>query len=192
MLALDGAVNAVVMSNVLVNTNLAAAAGVVTAILVSKPILGRLDLFAGLNGAISGLVAITAGPDIIDARMAIVIGAIGALICTVGLKLLERFKVDDVVGAVPAHLFAGIWGTLAVSIAGGGNLGVQFIGIVSIGAFVFTTSWILWTVLDKTMGARVSREVEEMGQDAAELGIDAYPEFVLMVDPEDGSDYRDP
>ena len=192
VLALDGAVNAVKMSNVLVNTNLAAAAGVVTAILVSKPILGRLDLFAGLNGAISGLVAITAGPDIIDARMAIVIGAIGALICTVGLKLLERFKVDDVVGAVPAHLFAGIWGTLAVSIAGGANLGVQFIGIVSIGAFVFTTSWILWTVLDKTMGARVSREVEEMGQDAAELGIDAYPEFVLMIDPEDGSDYRDP
>ena len=192
VLALDGAANAVKMSNVLVNTNLAAAAGVVTAILVSKPILGRLDLFAGLNGAISGLVAITAGPDIIDARMAILIGAIGALLCTAGLKLLERFKVDDVVGAVPAHLFAGIWGTLAVSIAAGGTPWVQLVGIVSIGAFVFTTSWILWTVLDKTMGARVSRRVEEIGQDATELGIDAYPEFVLMVDPEDGSDYRDP
>ena len=192
VLALDGAANAVLMSNVLVNTNLAAAAGVVTAILVSKPILGRLDLFAGLNGAISGLVAITAGPDIVDARMAILIGAIGALLCTAGLKLLERYRVDDVVGAVPAHLFAGIWGTLAVSIAAGGTLWVQLVGVVSVGAFVFTTSWILWTVLDKTMGARVSRRVEEIGQDATELGIDAYPEFVLMVDPEDGSDFRDP
>ncbi len=192
VLALDGAANAVLMSNVLVNTNLAAAAGVVTAILVSKPILGRMDLFAGLNGAISGLVAITAGPDIVDARMAILIGAIGALICTAGLKALEYFRVDDVVGAVPAHLFAGIWGTLAASFAAGANFGVQALGVVSIGAFVFTVSWILWTVLDKTMGARVSRDVEEMGQDAAELGIDAYPEFVLMVDPDDGSDYRDP
>ena len=192
VLALDSAANAVLMSNVLVNTNLAAAAGVVTAILVSKPILGRIDLFAGLNGAIAGLVAITAGPDIVDARVAILIGAIGALLCTAGLKLLERFRVDDVVGAVPAHLFAGAWGTLAASIAAGANLGVQALGVVSVGAFVFTVSWILWTVLDKTMGARVSREVEEIGQDASELGIDAYPEFVLMVDPEDGSDYRDP
>ncbi len=192
VLALDSAANAVLMSNVLVNTNLAAAAGVVTAILVSKPILGRIDLFAGLNGAIAGLVAITAGPDIVDARVAILIGAIGALLCTAGLKLLERFRVDDVVGAVPAHLFAGAWGTLAASIAAGANLGVQALGVVSVGAFVFTVSWILWTVLDKTMGARVSREVEEIGQDASELGIDAYPEFVLMVDPEDGSDFRDP
>ena len=192
VLALDGAANAVLMSNVLVNTNLAAAAGVVTAIAVSRPILGRTDLFAGLNGAIAGLVAITAGPDIVDARVAILIGAIGALLCTAGLKLLERIKVDDVVGAVPAHLFAGIWGTLAVSIAAGGNVGVQLIGIVGVGAFVFTVSWILWTVLDKTMGARVSRTVEQVGQDAYELGIDAYPEFVLMVDPDDDNDYRDP
>ena len=137
-------------------------------------------------------MAITAGPDIVDARVAILIGAIGALLCTAGLKLLERYRVDDVVGAVPAHLFAGIWGTLAVSIAAGGTLWVQLVGVVSVGAFVFTTSWILWTVLDKTMGARVSRRVEEIGQDATELGIDAYPEFVLMVDPEDGSDFRDP
>ena len=192
VLALDGAANAVHMSNVLVNTNLAAAAGVITAIAVSRPILGRTDLFAGLNGAIAGLVAITAGPDIVDARVAMIIGAIGALVCTAGLKLLERFRVDDVVGAVPAHLFAGIWGTLAVSIAAGGNVGVQLVGVVSVGAFVFTVSWVLWTVLDKTMGARVSRRVEQIGQDAHELGIDAYPEFVLMVDPDDDNDYRDP
>ncbi len=191
VLALDSAANAVLMSNVLVNTNLAAAAGVMTAILVSKPILGRMDLFAGLNGAISGLVAITAGPDITDARFAILIGAVGALICTLGLKMLEKMRIDDVVGAVPAHLLAGIWGTLAVSIAAGGNLMTQLIGVVSVGAFVFTISFILWKVLDLTIGARVSRTVEQIGQDAAELGIDAYPEFVLMVDPDDDNDYRD-
>ncbi len=191
VLALDGAANVLLMSNVLVNTNLAAAAGVVTALLVSKPILGRLDLFAGLNGAIAGLVAITAGPDIADGRIAILIGAIGALLCTAGLKLLERRKVDDVVGAVPAHLFAGIWGTLATSIAAGANVGVQLLGVVSVGAFVFSLSWIVWTVLDRTVGVRVSKEVELIGQDAAELGVDAYPEFVLMVDPDEDNDYRD-
>ena len=191
-LALDGAVNVVAMSNILVNTNLAAAAGVVTALLVSRPILGRLDLFAGLNGAIAGLVAITAGPDIVDARWAVFIGAVGALLCTLAVKFLEQRRIDDVVGAVPAHLFAGVWGTLATSIAAGANLGVQLLGVVSVGVFVFGSSWVLWTMLEKTMGVRVSRTVEEIGQDAAELGLDAYPEFVLMVDPDEGDDYRDP
>ena len=191
-LALDGAVNAVAMSNILVNTNLAAAAGVVTALLVSRPIVGRLDLFTGLNGALAGLVAITAGPDIVDARWAIFIGAVGAVICTLAVKILEQRRIDDVVGAVPAHLFAGIWGTLATSIAAGANLGVQLIGVLSVGVFVFGSSYLLWTILEKTMGVRVSRTVEEIGQDAAELGLDAYPEFVLMVDPDEGHDFRDP
>ncbi len=191
-LALGSVADAVGMSNVLVNTNLAAGAGVITAILVSKPILGRTDLFAGLNGAIAGLVAITAGPNILDGRWAILIGAVGALVCTLGLKVLERYRIDDVVGAVPAHLFAGIWGTLAASIAAGASFVTQLIGVVSVGAFVFVVSYILWTVLERTMGVRVSRNVEEIGQDSAELGIDAYPEFVLMVDPGDGGDYRDP
>ena len=191
-LALGGAVNALAMSNILVNTNLAAAAGVVTALAVSRPILGRLDLFAGLNGALAGLVAITAGPDIVDARWAVFIGAVGAVVCTLGLKFLEQRRIDDVVGAVPAHLFAGVWGTLATSIAAGANLGVQLLGVVSVGVFVFTVSFVLWTILEKTMGVRVSRTVEELGQDAAELGLEAYPEFVLMVDPDEGQDYRDP
>ena len=192
VLALGSAADAVTMSNVLVNTNLAAAAGVVTGIFVSKPILGRTDLFAALNGGIAGLVAITAGPDIVDGRWAILIGAVGALLCVAGLRFLEQRRIDDVVGAVPAHLFAGIWGTMAVCIAGGGNFVAQITGVVAVGAFVFTTTWILWTVLEKTMGVRISRSVEEIGQDAAELGIDAYPEFVLMVDPDDGGDFRDP
>ena len=184
-LALGSALDVVAMSHVLVNTNLAAAAGVMAALIVSRPILGRIDLFAGLNGAIAGLVSITAGPDIVDHYWSVIIGAIGAVVCTAGIKLLEKVKLDDVVGAIPAHLFAGIWGTIAVCIAGGGNLGVQLIGIVAIGAFVFVTSWVLWRVIAMTLSVRVSRQVEHLGQDVGELGIDAYPEFVLMPEEDD-------
>ncbi len=185
-LALGSAGDAVAMSHVLVNTNLAAAAGVMAALAVSRYILGRTDLFAGLNGAIAGLVSITAGPDIVDHYWAIVIGAIGGLIVVAGLKLFEKVKLDDVVGAVPAHLFAGIWGTLAVCIAAGGDFGVQLVGILAIGAFVFTVSFLLWRLLDVTVSVRISKQVERLGQDAGELGLEAYPEFVLM--PEEYGD----
>ena len=179
-LALGGAVDAVAVSNILANTNLAAAAGVMAAIGLSRPILGRIDLLAGLNGAIAGLVAITAGPDIVDHYWAIIIGAIGGAILVIGLGVLERLKVDDVVGAIPAHLFAGVWGTLAVCIAAGGNLVAQLVGIVAVGIFVFAASMVTWLIIDRTMGARISNLVEDLGQDVAELGIEAYPEFVLM------------
>ena len=184
-LALAGVGDAVAVSIILVNTNLAAAAGVMAAISVSKPILGRYDLFAGLNGAIAGLVSITAGPDIVEHHWAIVIGAAGGVLCTAGIRLLETLKIDDVVGAVPAHLMAGMWGTLAVCIAAGGNVGVQLLGILAVGAFVFGISWILWLVIDKTIQARVSPHVEELGQDVAELGIEAYPEFLVIPDADD-------
>ena len=124
-LALGTAADVVKMSLVLVNTNLAAAAGVVSALVLSRLILGRIDLFAVLNGAIAGLVSITAGPAIVEHYWAIIIGAVGGLLCTAGIKLLEKLKVDDVVGAIPAHLFAGTWGTLAVCIAGGGDILAQ-------------------------------------------------------------------
>ena len=179
-LAMGSAADVLAMSHVLVNTNLAGAAGVIAAIAVSRPILGRVDLLAGLNGAIAGLVSITAGPDITSHYWAIVIGAVGAVICTAAIRLLEKLKIDDVVGAVPAHLFAGVWGTIATVIAAGADIGVQLLGVVSIGAFAFATSWLTWLALEKTMGARVSHSVEQLGQDVAELGIDAYPEFVLM------------
>ncbi len=185
VLALGDAASAVAMSNVLANTNLAAAAGVMAAISTARPLLGRVDLLAGLNGAIAGLVAITAGPDIVDHYWAIVIGAIGGVICTAGIKLMETMKLDDVVGAVPAHLFAGVWGTLAVCIAAGGSFVTQLVGVLAVGVFVFAASWILWLVLEKTVGVRVSETVEELGQDTAELGIEAYPEFMLMPDQDD-------
>ncbi len=179
-LALGSASDAVAMSHVLVNTNLAAAAGVMAALGLSRYILGRMDLFAGLNGAIAGLVSITAGPDITEHYWAVIIGAIGGIICTAGLRLMEKLQLDDVVGAVPAHLFAGIWGTLAASIVAGADLGVQIVGVLSVGAFVFTVSWVLWQVLARTLSVRVAPEVERLGQDAGELGLEAYPEFVLM------------
>ena len=182
-LALGSAADAVAMSNVLVNTNLAAAAGVMAALLVSRPILGRMDLFAGLNGAIAGLVSITAGPDITEHYWAVIVGAVGGVICTAGLKLLEKVKLDDVVGAIPAHLMAGIWGTMAVCLTSGGQFHIQLLGVVSVGAFVFGTTWILWRVMAWTLGVRVSHQVERLGQDVGELGMEAYPEFVLM--PED-------
>ena len=184
-LALSGAADAVAVSNILANTNLAAAAGVMAAIGLSRPVLGRVDLLAGLNGAIAGLVAITAGPDLVEHHWAVVIGAVGGAICVAGLKLMERMRIDDVVGAVPAHLFAGVWGTLAVCIAAGGDLLVQIGGVLAIGAFVFGASMLLWWVIDRTVGARVSPVVEELGQDVAELGIEAYPEFVIMPETDD-------
>ena len=185
-LALGSAADAVAMSNILVNTNLAAAAGVVAALVVSRPIFGRMDLFAGLNGALAGLVSITAAPDITEHWWAIIIGAIGGVICTAAIKALERLKIDDVVGAIPAHLVCGIWGTLAASIAGGANFGTQLLGVVAIGAFAFISSLIVWKLMDMVIGLRVPREAERLGQDTAELGIETYPEFVLM--PEEFDD----
>ncbi len=187
-LALGGAADAVAISNILVNTNLAGAAGFVAAIFLSRPLLGRVDLLASLNGALAGLVAITAGPDIVSHQWAVFIGAVGGALCVIGLKALERLRVDDVVGAVPVHLFSGIWGTLAVCIAAGGNFGVQLLGVLAVGVFAFAASWLVWMAIDKTMGVRISKNVEELGQDVAELGIEAYPEFVVIPDLDDDED----
>ena len=185
VLALSSAADAVNMSNVLVNTNLAAAAGVVSALVLTRPLTGRVDLLAVLNGAIAGLVAITAGPDMVDHYWAIIIGAIGGALCTAGIKVMELLKVDDVVGAIPAHLVAGIWGTLAVCIAADASITTQLIGVVAVGAFTFSISLIAWYLLKIIMGARVSNDVERRGQDTTELGIEAYPEFILNPDPDD-------
>ena len=187
-LALGSASDVVAMSNVLVNTNLGAAAGVITALACSRFILGRTDIFAALNGAIAGLVSITAGPDITQHLWAVIIGAVGGVLCTLGIKLLEKLKLDDVVGAVPAHLISGAWGTLAAAIAAGANLGVQLVGILAVGAFVFVVSWLAWRLLDVLLTVRVSKSHERLGQDASELKIEAYPEFVLMPEEDDDDD----
>ena len=182
--------DAVVMSSVLANTHLAAASGLVAAVLVARPLFGRLGLASSLNGALAGLVSITAGPDIAESGWAVVIGAVGGLLCSLATKLLEQIKLDDVVGAIPVHLVAGAWGTLAASIAAGADFGVQLVGVASVMGFSFVASLIVWTVIDLAIGMRVSRDVEYVGQDVGELGIESHPEFVLVA--EDFDDYQQP
>ncbi|MFT6580628.1 MAG: Amt family ammonium transporter [Alphaproteobacteria bacterium] len=176
-LALGSALDAAAIAIVYVNTNLAAAAGVVAAMVLTQLLYKKVDLSLTLNGAIGGLVAITAGPDLQNHLMSIIIGGIGGVLVVLSVPILDKLKIDDVVGAIPAHLVCGIWGTLAVGIFGSGDIITQLTGIVAIGAFVVVTSAILWTVLKVTVGIRVSEEEEFAGLDKSELGMEAYPEF---------------
>ncbi len=176
-LALGSALDVAAIAIVYVNTNLAAAAGVVTAMALTQVLYKKIDLTLALNGAIAGLVAITAGPDLQNHLLAIVVGAVGGGLVVLAVPLLDRLRIDDVVGAIPAHLVAGVWGTLAVGIVGGGDIVAQLIGIVAIGAFVTVASSAVWLALKYSIGIRVSEEDEEMGLDKAELGMEAYPEF---------------
>jgi Amt family ammonium transporter len=176
-LALGSALDASAMAIVYVNTNLGAAAGVLAAMALNQILYKRIDLTMALNGAIAGLVSITAGPDLQNHLLAIIIGGVGGVLVVITVPLLDRLRIDDVVGAIPAHLVAGIWGTLAVGIFGGGDLLTQVIGILAVGAFVSASSAIVWFALKATIGIRVSEETESMGLDAFELGMEAYPEF---------------
>ena len=176
-LALGSALDAVAISIVVVNTNIAACGGVVGAIILSQLMYKKIDLSIALNGAIAGLVAITAGPDLTNHFTSMIIGAIGGIVCTIAIPMLDKMKIDDVVGAISAHLVAGIWGTLAVGIFGGGDFIVQIIGIVAAGVLVVPLSAIGFFILKGTIGLRVSEETEAVGLDKAELTTVAYPEF---------------
>ena len=177
------AADAVRASAILINTNLSASCGLVSAFLISKLVLRRVDLLGVLNGAIAGLVAIAAGPDLPDHRLALLVGAGAGVVSMLGMLVLERLRIDDVVGAVPAHLAGGIWGSLIVCVTSGGSPGIQLIGVVSVGVFVFLASMAVWMLLELTFGARVSWEVEAAGQDAAELKMSAYPDFAPVTPP---------
>ena len=176
-LALGSAADAAAIAIVYVNTNLAACAGVVAAMILTQLLYKKIDLTMALNGAIAGLVSITAGPDLQNHFMALVVGGIGGALVVFAIPLFDKLKVDDVVGAISAHLVAGIWGTLAVGIFGGGAIVTQVIGIAAVGTFMIVTSAIIWLVMKYTIGLRVDEEAEEMGLDKAELGMEAYPEF---------------
>ena len=176
-LALGSALDASAMAIVFTNTLLAACGGVVAAMLLTQLLYKKVDLSLTLNGAIGGLVAITAGPDLTNHLLSIFIGGIGGVLVVISVPLLDKLKIDDVVGAIPAHLACGIWGTLAVGIFGAGSLLTQTIGIVAVGLFVSVTSAIAWFGIKFTIGLRVSEEAEELGLDKAELGMEAYPEF---------------
>ncbi|MAK61751.1 MAG: ammonium transporter [Ponticaulis sp.] len=164
------------VSTIFANTNLAAAGGVVTAAILTPIIFKKMDPTIVMNGAIGGLVAITAEPLAPALYESIIIGAVGGAIVVFTVPLLDKLKIDDVVGAIPAHLFAGIWGTLIVA-WNGGDIVWQVIGIVSIGAFVLVTSTIVWLILKFTIGIRTSEEEELEGLDKYELGVEGYPEF---------------
>ena len=176
-LALGSAADASAMSIVVVNTNIAACGGVVAAIILSQLMYKKIDLSIALNGAIAGLVAITAGPDLTNHFLSMIVGAIGGILCTIAIPMLDKMKIDDVVGAISAHLVAGIWGTLAVGIFGSGDFLVQLIGIVAAGVLVVPLSGVFFYILKGTVGLRVSEETEASGLDKAELTTEAYPEF---------------
>ena len=176
-LALGSAADASAMSIVVVNTNIAACGGVVAAIILSQLMYKKIDLSIALNGAIAGLVAITAGPDLTNHFLSMIVGAIGGILCTIAIPMLDKMKIDDVVGAISAHLVAGIWGTLAVGIFGSGDFLVQLIGIIAAGVLVVPLSGVFFYILKGTVGLRVSEETEASGLDKAELTTEAYPEF---------------
>ncbi len=166
------------VSRIFSNTNMAAASGAVAALILTQIMYKKPDLTMVLNGALAGLVSITAEPLMPTLFGALWIGAIGGIIVVFTVPMLDRMKIDDVVGAIPVHLLAGIWGTIAVPFYNDGTSFVtQIIGIVAIGAFVFIVSLIVWFILKAVMGIRVTEEEEINGLDMAELGMEAYPEF---------------
>ena len=167
--------DAVAVSKIFINTNLAACGGVLAAGIVTRLMIGKTDVIQMLNGAIGGLVAITAEPLMPSPFSAILIGAVGGAIVVFGTKFLLSLKIDDVVGAIPAHLFAGIWGTLAVPLTNPDtNFGSQILGIISINVFVFIVSFIIWSIMKNTMGIRLSKDAEIKGTDVSEVGVIAY------------------
>ena len=163
------------VATIYINTNLAAGGGVMTAAVISRLLGGKTDVVMMLNGAIAGLVAITAEPLTPSPLAAIFIGAIGGLVMYFSTKLLFKLKIDDVVGAIPAHLVAGVWGTLAVPLTNGDvSFGAQFLGTISIVVFVFVVSLIVFQIMKATIGLRISKEAERLGTDKAEVGVVAY------------------
>lgn len=169
------------VSRIFANTNAAAAGGAITALILTQVLYKKVDLTMVLNGALAGLVSITAEPLTPTLGVATLIGGIGGVIVVFAVPLLDKLKIDDVVGAIPVHLIAGIWGTLAVVITNSdATIGAQITGIVVVGLFTFIVSFIGWTILNLVMGIRVSEEDEMVGLDNSELGMDSYPEFTRV------------
>ena len=166
------------VSRIFANTNAAAAGGAIAALILTQVVYGKVDLTMVLNGALAGLVSITAEPLTPTLGVATLIGAVGGLIVVFTVPMLDKFQIDDVVGAIPVHLIAGIWGTLAVPLTNSdANFGTQIISILIVGAFTFVVSGIVWYIIKATLGIRVSESDEVAGLDKSELGMESYPEF---------------
>ncbi len=177
-LYMDTAGNVADISRIFSNTNTAAAGGAVAALLLTQALYKKVDLTMVLNGALAGLVSITAEPLTPTLGQATLIGAVGGVIVVFAVPMLDKLKIDDVVGAIPVHLLAGIWGTIAVVFTNdAASLGQQLYSIVVVGAFTFAVSFVVWYILKLTVGIRVGEEEEITGLDMAELGMEAYPEF---------------
>lgn len=177
-LYMDTAGNVSDISRIFANTNTAAAAGAIVAMLLTQALYKKPDLTMILNGALAGLVSITAEPLTPSLISSTLIGGIGGAIVVFAVPMLDKFKIDDVVGAIPVHLFAGIWGTIAVVFTNdAASLGTQLYSIIVVGVFVFVVSLVVWFILKAVTGIRVGEEEEITGLDMSELGMEAYPEF---------------
>ena len=174
-LALGSYEDSTAMSRIFMNTQLAGCGGCIAGAVITRLVGGKTDIIMMLNGALAGLVSITAEPLMPSPMAAIVIGAIGGLIMYVGTNFLNSLKLDDVVGAIPVHMFAGIWGTLIVPFSNPDtSFGTQIIGIISVITFVFIVSFLVFYVIKNTVGLRISEEAEKLGTDKAEVGVIAY------------------
>ena len=174
-LALGTFEDSTAVATIFINTNLAACAGVMACAIISRLVTGKTDVVMMLNGALGGLVAITAEPLAPSPLLAVILGAIGGIIVFYGTKLLLKLKIDDVVGAIPVHGFAGIFGTLAVPLSNAdANFGSQLYGILWVNIFVFIVAFVIWYLMKMTFGIRISDEAEKLGTDKAEVGVLAY------------------
>jgi len=174
-LAMGTAADAIAVSTIFINTFLAGAGGVMAAATVTRLGFGKTDVVQMLNGCIGGLVAITAEPLMPSPLAAILIGGVGGVIVVYGTKLLFTLQIDDVVGAIPAHLFAGIWGTLIVPATNpDASFSAQLIGVLAVNIFIFVIAYIVWSIMKATVGLRLSKEAETKGTDVSETGVIAY------------------
>ncbi len=174
-LALGTFEDSTAVATIFINTNLAACAGVMACAIISRLVSGKTDVVMMLNGALGGLVAITAEPLAPSPLLAVILGAIGGIIVFYGTKLLLKLKIDDVVGAIPVHGFAGIFGTLAVPLSNAdANFGSQLYGILWVNIFVFIVAFVIWYLMKMTFGIRISDEAEKLGTDKAEVSVLAY------------------
>ena len=178
VLALGDAASAIEMSNVMVNTNLAACGGMIAAMIMVQVLYKKVDVTMGLNGALAGLVSITAGPATPSLGAAVLIGAVGGVLVVLAVPFFDKLKIDDVVGALSVHLVCGIWGTMAVPFTDAeASFMTQFIGVAATAVFVLVASSVVWLVIKYTIGVRCSEEDEYRGLDLAEIGMEAYPDF---------------
>jgi len=165
------------VANVFMNTNAAASGGLIAALILARILFGKADLTMALNGALAGLVAITADPASPSALMSTIVGGVGGILVVFSILALDKLKIDDPVGAISVHGTVGIWGVLAVCITGGAPFTGQIVGLLTIFVWVFAASTVVWMILKVTMGIRVSEEEEYEGVDLSECGMEAYPEF---------------